>query len=64
MPKKRPRAVGDFNPETGTYSPGYDRRHFYTWAIEQRNVQASTSSASKSNTKTKQLGEDSAQTFY
>ncbi len=36
MPKERPRPIASTSlPYEGT-SPGYDRRHYYTWAVEYR----------------------------
>lgn len=38
MPKDRPQAIGFIDSETGTESTGYARRHYYTWAVERRDV--------------------------
>lgn len=38
MPKSRPEAIGFVYPESGDQSTGYDRRHYYTWALEHREV--------------------------
>lgn len=38
MPKQRPQAIGYVDLESGKESSGYDRRHYYTWAVERRDV--------------------------
>jgi len=38
MPQSRPEAIGFINSDTGAQSEGYDRRHYYTWAIERRDL--------------------------
>ena len=38
MPQERPKAIGDVDSETGAISVGYDRRHYFTWAIERRDM--------------------------
>lgn len=35
MPKKRPRPISDYHDNESS-EPGYDRRHYYTWAVEHR----------------------------
>ncbi|MFK7768302.1 MAG: hypothetical protein AB8B55_13845 [Mariniblastus sp.] len=55
MPKKRPKAIGDVDSETGKLSPGYDRRHYFTWAVERRDAfldQSSYDGPSNSQTQT------------
>ena len=39
MPKSRPEPVG-WTSDDGSISPGYDRRHYYTWALEYREMTA------------------------
>lgn len=53
MPKERPKAIGFVDSETGDVTAGYDRRHFYTWAIEKRKLQLSIGT----NKKTRKTGE-------
>ena len=38
MPQSRPEAIGFIDSDTGAQSEGYDRRHYYTWAIERRDL--------------------------
>jgi len=38
MPQNRPKPVGFIDSESGYESDGYDRRHYFTWAIERRDV--------------------------
>jgi hypothetical protein len=44
MPKNRPQVIGYVDDETGVECNGYDRRHYYTWAVERRDVGVSRSS--------------------
>ncbi len=37
MPRKRPNVINMYDPWTGTGN-GYERRHFYTWAVEFREL--------------------------
>ena len=52
MPKLRDKPISSYHSEEET-TPGYDRRHHYTWAAEYRparTVQGKTTSSSVSNT--------------
>lgn len=44
MPKDRPQAIGFFDERTGDVVPGYERRHYFTWAVERRDLFTSYSS--------------------
>ncbi len=35
MPKQRPKPISDYHDNESS-EPGYDRRHYYTWAVEHR----------------------------
>lgn len=64
MPKERPQAIGYIDSESGYESPGFDRRHFYTWAIERRDVIRSLTTdvdQSRSKEKIRDIG---ATTFW
>lgn len=53
MPKKRPDPIVVFTTEN-TISPGYDRRHYYTWAVEKRDlVRSATTTVGPSTSSTK-----------
>ncbi len=47
MPKARPQPISSVSYE-GDIAPGYERRHFYTWAVEYRELVTNASSRSKS----------------
>jgi hypothetical protein len=64
MPKERSLAVGQIDPETGTYSPGYERRHYFTWAVERRDVYTSVNGASSSKLLSSKRLPDKASLFY
>ncbi|MGI9517404.1 MAG: hypothetical protein ACR2NP_10175 [Pirellulaceae bacterium] len=46
MPKARPQPVNWISAE-GEISPGYERRHYYTWAVEYRELQIGSGSHSE-----------------
>lgn len=49
MPKARPNAIGYVDSKSSYETPGYDRRHYYTWAVELpkvRQIQSSSEEAS------------------
>ena len=64
MPKQRPEAIGFVYPETGSESTGFDRRHFYTWAIEQRDVIRQNHEETYTSSETSNIGQPSASSFW
>jgi hypothetical protein len=64
MPKDRPKAIGDYIPESDSTTIGYDRRHFYTWAVERKEITSSASSSSRTGKSRKKVGGESASTFW
>ena len=65
MPKERPKAIGDVDSETGLISPGVERRHYYTWAVERRdaNMETKKFNAGDPTSQTETLGTGSKR-FY
>lgn len=61
MPKERPKPIASVYSDD-TVSPGYDRRHYYTWAVEKRDLVKSSSriampqNATSSSTSTQVAG--------
>ena len=64
MPKKRPQAIGYVDDETGSESSGYDRRHYYTWAVERRDVGVNRSSRFGPAETTEKVTGSDASHFY
>lgn len=64
MPKDRPKAIGDYIPESDSTTHGYDRRHYFTWAVERKEITASLSHSSESASSSKKIGKDTASTFW
>ena len=64
MPKERPEPIGHYDTETETESPGYERRHYYTWAIEQRQTKTTFNRSSKSSRKHTFGSDATSSTFW
>ena len=64
MPKERPKPIGHYDSKTESESTGYDRRHYYTWAIEQRQIKKTFNRSSKSSSETAYSKNAAASSFW
>ncbi len=63
MPKVRPNAIS--NTETGeAYSPGFERRHYYTWAVEYRPLLRDASNGSSTESVSEITGAKAGSKFW
>lgn len=64
MPKHRPEAIGFIYNESDSESTGYDRRHYFTWAIERRDVVREVESKSYSDSSVETVGDAESVSFW